>query len=139
MVVGIDGSEHSKQALAWAARYAALAGTPLIALAAWEYPANYGWTFAITSDWDPETDARETLEREASEVLGSERRTGASLRAVQGLPGTVLVEASDHASLLVVGGSGRGELAGKLLGSVSTHVTNHAHCPVVVVRYRSTD
>ncbi|MFD0788200.1 universal stress protein, partial [Micromonospora azadirachtae] len=49
-------------------------------------------------------------------------------------PGKALTEASRTAQLVVVGGQGRGELTGLLLGSVSQSVLHHADCPVAVVR-----
>ena len=134
VVVGVDGSENSKRALAWAARYAALTGTPLLVMAVWHPPTSYGWTVSMPVGWDPEADTREVLEREVKEVLGTELPTTVSLSVVEGPPSKVLAEASDHASLIVVGSRGRGEFAGMLLGSVSAFVTTHAHCPVVVVR-----
>ncbi len=54
--------------------------------------------------------------------------------AVPGSPSEVLVDASEGASLLVVGSRGEGTLRGLVLGSVSTHCAQLAHCPVVVVR-----
>jgi nucleotide-binding universal stress UspA family protein len=134
VVVGVDGSEHSKQALAWGARYAALTGAPLTAIVVWRLPTSFGWTLPLPGDWDPEADARRVLEREVKEVLGPELPATVSLAVAQGPPGKALVEASEHASAIVVGSRGRGEFAGMLLGSVSTFVTTHAHCPVVVVR-----
>jgi nucleotide-binding universal stress UspA family protein len=134
VVVGVDGSERSKQALAWGARYARLTGAPLTALAVWHLPTSYGWTVPIPGDWDPQADAWVVLEREVKEVLGSDLSPTVGLSVIEGPPGKMLVEASEHASLIVVGSRGRGEFAGMLLGSVSAFVATHAHCPVVVVR-----
>ncbi len=137
VVVGVDGSEHSKQALAWGARYAALTGAPLTAVAVWRLPTSFGWTLPVPAEWDPEGDARRALEREVAEVLGPELAPTVRLTVVEGPPGKALVDASEHASAVVVGSRGRGEFAGMLLGSVSAFVTTHAHCPVVVVRVSS--
>lgn len=53
---------------------------------------------------------------------------------LEGHPAQVLIEATRDADLLVVGSHGHGAFAGMLLGSVSQHRVQHAHCPVVVVR-----
>ena len=50
-----------------------------------------------------------------------------------GLPAEELLAAAEGADLLVVGARGAGEYKRLLLGSVSTHVIHHAHCPVVVI------
>jgi nucleotide-binding universal stress UspA family protein len=55
-------------------------------------------------------------------------------RAVEGHPADVLVEASRHADLLVVGSRGHGVLSGIVLGSVSQHCAVHATSPVLVHR-----
>lgn len=54
---------------------------------------------------------------------------------IPGSPAEQLVAASDEASLLVVGSRGIGSFRGMLLGSVSMHCVQQAHCPVVVVRH----
>ena len=133
IVVGLDGSKRSKEALRWAADYARLTGTKLHAIAAWYVPGTYGWA-ALPSDWTPEIDAKKMVEAELAEVLGSDPGVEVSTAVEQGHPAQVLAEASKHASLIVVGSRGRGEFAGMLLGSVSRFLTSHAHCPVVIIR-----
>ena len=44
-----------------------------------------------------------------------------------------LVRASRDADMLVVGSRGSGGFARLLMGSVSSQVTHHAECPVVVI------
>ena len=53
---------------------------------------------------------------------------------VEGKAAKVLVEQSAEAALLVVGATGRGALADRVLGSVTLRCVSHAHCTVVVVR-----
>jgi nucleotide-binding universal stress UspA family protein len=53
---------------------------------------------------------------------------------MQGHPAAVLLDQAKDAELLVVGSHGHGGLAGAILGSVSQRCTQHATCPVVVVR-----
>lgn len=136
VVTGVDGSEPSKAALAWAADYARLSGAPLEVIVAWHIPSAYDWTVPMPDDWDPEADAKEMLEREVTEVLGPTLPPDVTLSVVEGPPARVLADASRSASLVVVGSRGRGEFAGMLLGSVSAFVATHARCPVVVVRDR---
>jgi nucleotide-binding universal stress UspA family protein len=54
-------------------------------------------------------------------------------------PVDALVDASKTAALLVIGGRRRGRIGGALLGSIGHGVLHGAHCPVAVVRARSTD
>ena len=44
-----------------------------------------------------------------------------------------LVRASRDADLIVVGSRGGGGFAKLLMGSVSSQVTHHAECPIVVI------
>ena len=55
-------------------------------------------------------------------------------RLSYGHPAQVLIDESAEADLLVVGHRDREAFTGMLLGSVSVHCVNGAHCPVVVVR-----
>ena len=130
VVVGVDGSEGSQQALRWAAEYARMSGAPLHAVMAWDLPTNYGMP-AIYDDIDFTKDAEAKLEQTLADVgnLGAVEQ-----RVEQGHPAAVLVTASEQARLLVIGSHGHGVFAASLLGSVSHKCIHHAHCPVVVVR-----
>ena len=132
VVVGVDGSPESKQALVWAARYAARIGARLVAVAAWEMPAGFGWS-AFPYDWDPGEDARAALASAVEEVLGVDHPTHVELIVQSGRASAVLLDESKGAAMLVVGSRGRGGFAGLLLGSVSATVAEHAECPVLVM------
>lgn len=135
IVVGVDGSQESREALLWAAGQAKLSGASLDVVAAWTFPETWGWSIAALNDVDPEADTRRMLEVTVKEVLGSE--ADAHLKIVEGRPAPVLLRAAEDAELLVVGSRGRGAFAGLVLGSVSEHCLHHASCPVVVVHPRA--
>ena len=130
VVVGVDGSEGSQRALRWAAEYARMSGAPLQAVMAWDLPTNYGMP-ANYDDVDFTKEAEAKLEQTLAAVgdLGAVQQ-----RVEQGHPAAVLVSASEHARLLVIGSHGHGVFAASLLGSVSHKCIHHAQCPVVVVR-----
>jgi len=134
IVVGADGSGPSTAALAWAAHQAELTGATLVAVTAWHWPRSYGYPMPLGQGYDPETTATGIAESAAAAVR--ELHPGVDIRAVavEGPGPRVLVEASEKASMLVVGSHGHGEIAGMLLGSVSGYCAAHAHCPVVIVR-----
>jgi nucleotide-binding universal stress UspA family protein len=132
VVVGVDGSEQSKQALRWAAHYAATVGTCVDAVAAWQYPTGYGWS-PVPLDWNPGQDIEKTLTETVDEVFGAQRPAGLRLTVREGNTAEVLLGASTGALLLVVGSRGHGGFAGLLLGSVSANVAEHANCPVLVI------
>jgi nucleotide-binding universal stress UspA family protein len=144
IVVGIDGSEDSKDALRWAARQSELTATTLTVVTAWQLPVSFGtvWQMPATygkshdlSQVDFAADAKKTLDAALEEVLGPSPHVSVTRQLVSGRAAPVLIEASRHAALLVVGRSGHGGFAGMLIGSVSQHCVSHAACPVVVVRH----
>jgi nucleotide-binding universal stress UspA family protein len=134
IVVGIDGSDSSRAALAWAARQAALTSAPLTVIITWHYPTDYGYPVMWLEDMDFAADAKSLLGESVSEVLGSHPKIAVTPEVVEGHPALVLVDESKDAALLVVGSRGHGEFTGMLLGSVSEFVSTHAHCPVVIIR-----
>jgi nucleotide-binding universal stress UspA family protein len=134
IVVGVDGSEGSKQALRWAARQAELTGTTLEVINTWQYPVFYGWAPAYPDDLDLAHLAQQALADAIDEVFGPDRPARLRSRVVEGHAAQVLVGASAGAELLVVGSRGYGGFADAMLGSVSTYCVQHAHGPVTVIR-----
>lgn len=133
IVVGVDGSGQSKDALRYAARIAAAIDKPIDAVIAWHPFTTYGWTPYLPGDWEPDKDAERVLTGALNEVFGTDQPAGMRLIVQEGNPAKVLIDYSTGAQLLVVGSRGHGGFAGLLLGSVSSKCAEHAHCPVLIV------
>ncbi len=133
IVVGVDGSDASKEALRWAAREASCTGGRIEAVLAWTFPP-YTGIGIVTDDFDYQGRAREVLESSITEAFDSTRPPNLHTSVVQGNAARVLIDASRNAALLVVGNRGYGGFSEALLGSVGQHCTQHAVCPVVVIR-----
>ncbi|MEU3048604.1 MULTISPECIES: universal stress protein [unclassified Streptomyces] len=136
IVVGVDGSEPSVKALRWAVRQAGLSGETLEAVISWEYPAA-GWAAMVPSlppDFDPEQMASKILDDTLERTLGAEAAASVQRTVVVGNPAQALMERAEGADLLVVGDRGYSGFKAALLGSVGLHLSQHAPCPVVVVR-----
>ncbi len=136
IIVGVDGSASSLEALTWAVPQAQLIGVQVHAVIAWHYPAVYGM-YAMSDEVDWADNAKQTIEAAVKEALGGDIDDVKSY-VVQGHPAQVLVDASADAALLVVGNHGHGGFVETLLGSVSQQVVTHATCPVLVVRAHAT-
>jgi nucleotide-binding universal stress UspA family protein len=134
IVVGVDGSAESVQALRWAARQAELTGAELQVISAWEYPAFYGWAPATPGQTDFAELSAKAQDDALSTVFGTSRPDWVHTQVVEGPPARALVDASAAADLLVVGSRGYGGLADAVLGSVSTYCAHHAHGPVTIYR-----
>lgn len=115
IVVAVDGSVHAERAVRWASAHARLERCPLVAV-------------AVSDEGQALTERAVGLAREVHPTL--------EVRAVtkHGDPRSVLLDLSSSARLLVLGSRGRGMLRSILLGSVSSAVSAHAACPVVVCR-----
>ena len=137
VLVGVDGSEASDHALRWAADEAARRGWSLHLLCAYTVPVTAGIAGEITSplvdDDSVSAAARETCARAAGTVGARSDAPPVRTSIAYGDAAGVLVDASAHAGLAVVGKRGRGGFASRLLGGVSTALPAHAACPTVVV------
>jgi nucleotide-binding universal stress UspA family protein len=138
IIVGIDGSDRSRQALEWAINEATVRHAPLTVLTVSEVLAGGYWGGPVfPGDLDRTKQAQEAAQVETDMVLekvGEGRKpTSVTVRAVTGVPAEELMHACAGADMLVVGSRGAGGFKRLLLGSVSSHVTHHAHCPVVII------
>jgi nucleotide-binding universal stress UspA family protein len=136
IVVGVDGSPSSLEALRLAVREAQLSGAQIDAVIAWHYPTAPGGMAWAPGGVDS-TDYAELAAKVLAECLATVGPPpGVVIRECvrEGIPAQVLLEAADGAELLVVGSRGHGGLARALLGSVSMHCVHHARCPVLVAR-----
>jgi len=134
IVVGIDGSSASLEALEWAARQVELTNSTLQIIATWDWPMTFGWAVPIPTGFDPEQNVQKALAEAVAGVRARHPTIGITTRVLQGHPAPLLVEASKGAELLVVGSRGHGEFVGMLIGSVSEFCATNAHCPVLVHR-----
>ncbi|MFG3707683.1 universal stress protein [Micromonospora sp. NPDC047670] len=138
VVVGVDGSECSTEAVGFAFEEASRRGAPLLAVQAWLHPTPVGPGEILPLVYDLDAYAAEQERTLAESLAGfAERYPDVPVRhrLVRGTPARVLVEESKAAQLVVVGARGRGPLSGLLLGSVSHAVLHHAHSPLVIVRH----
>jgi nucleotide-binding universal stress UspA family protein len=138
IIVGIDGSAHSRQALEWAVNEAAVRHAPLTVLTVNQAAAGFlARPVTYPGDMQRAEQAREAAQAETDSMLkkaGEESRPpSVTVQAVTGLPSEELLSAAAHADMIVVGSRGAGGFKRLLLGSVSTQVTHHAPCPVVVI------
>ncbi|MFE6691818.1 universal stress protein [Streptomyces sp. NPDC057743] len=138
IVVGVDGSDSSKEALRWAVRQAELTDGVVRAVTAWEYPPLYGSIGWIDAPQELAGDlkgvASRALDDAIEEVVPPAQVARVHRSLAYGTPAAVLLDQAKGADLLVIGSHGHGGFTGALLGSVGQHCTQHAPCPVVVVR-----
>ena len=137
IVVGVDGSAASKAAVGWAARDAAMRNVPLrlvhvvaplvSALAPWPdipVPADYNRRQDEEAKWILEEACKAADSTAGLQVTGDVLHSGIV---------AALVDLSKDADMIVVGCRGQGVLGRALLGSISTALVHHAHCPVAII------
>ena len=137
IVCGVDGSEHSETALVFAAHEAALHGARLDVICAWEMPlmiAPVGVVYPTEAFGNLSENAEDIVRAAVARVAELHPEVTCEGKAVEGQAASVLLQAAEHAHMIVVGSRGRGGFASLLLGSVTQQVVHHATCAVVVVR-----
>ena len=135
VLVGVDGSPASRQALAFAEKEARMRGADLVVLTSvvgldpmWLRP--YG---DIPSTADVTAKGEQRIREVIAEELGADPQVRVDVVATTVSAAAALVARSADAELLVVGSRGFGGFHGLVMGSVSMQCVLHARCPVTVV------
>jgi nucleotide-binding universal stress UspA family protein len=141
ILVGVDGSAASLHALDWATSLASRSGQAMTIVCSYSLPsfaaASLDGGYAALDDSAIQDGAKVVLE----EAVDRATRAGVTVtpRIATGDAAGVLVEMSKDFELAVVGTRGRGGFAERLLGTVSSALPAHGHCPTVVVPLRGDD
>ena len=140
ILVCVDGSTASDAAVGWATREAVMRQLPITLVHA-VAPVVVGWPvgqmYAGMPDWQKEhgqhviDQARKTL----SANLGGSEPPEIHTEMMYSSVVPALIDASKDAWMIVAGSQGMGALGRLLLGSVTTGLVHHAHCPVAVIHF----
>jgi len=147
ILVPIDGSEQSFQALSYAIMLAKQFYSSIYVIHVIQVIAPISYTTDITGI-SVMTDGRwqwtmmDHLAATGKTILAtaetqtSEQGITAFTALITGSPAEEIVKYAEKEAinLIVVGGRGLGSVARFFLGSVSTQVSRHAHCPVLIVK-----
>ncbi len=139
IVVGVDGSPQSDAAVAWAAREAGMRGARLTLVHALTDPTAAAWLdVPLPAEyWEAQRARGAVLLEDATRIAQQELPTDTTVSVDQHVasdsPRAVLVNLSKDAEMVVVGCRGSGAIQRALLGSVSSGLVRHAHCPVAVI------
>ncbi|HME47348.1 universal stress protein [Mycobacterium sp.] len=138
IIVGVDGSPSSKVAVSWAARDAAMRNVPLTLVSVIGAPMAVWSATPIPAgfqQWQQEQARRHIADAmkiaRESTPDGGPSQVGSELFVAPTVH--TLVDLSKEARMVVVGCRGEGTVGRALLGSVSTGLIHHAHCPVAVI------
>ncbi|MFC9773556.1 MULTISPECIES: universal stress protein [unclassified Pseudarthrobacter] len=133
IIVGVDGSGASLQALRTARALAGPLGAAVEAWACWDVPAGFGIYLAVGIEGF-EFAAKQALQQALTDAFGATVPPEIRGRLLRGSAAHLLIEGSREAALLIVGRHGH---AGFVPGPVSSACVSHAHCPVLVVPARA--
>ena len=136
IVVGVDGSAHSRKALERAIAEAAAHHTSLTVLTVHQAVRDvYGEVSHYPGDADLTEKARQAAQAETNEVIAAlgVQPESVTVTAVHGLPAEEIVKAAQGADMVVMGSRGAGGFARLRLGSTATQVAHHARCAVLIL------
>ena len=142
VVVGVDYTPEAHEAIGFAFQLASDLRVDLTAIHTWHAASLHGaGTKVLPMPADVGTDVHDQHQALADDLAMWQQKFPTVPLTVEAVPGhaaAVLVDASEHAGIVVVGGGQRQSVTGALLGSVSEKLLHHARCPVVVARGTTT-
>ncbi len=133
IVVGVDGSDSSIDALRWALRQARSTGAAVRAVMCWDEPLSIWVTPTHTESYYQQKAIEafdHVLAATADDAVGIDLES----RVVGQSPGVELARAAEGADLLVIGQHHRMDRHGVHLGAVASYCAHHAPCPVLIFR-----
>jgi nucleotide-binding universal stress UspA family protein len=139
ILVGVDGSKESLDAVNFAIGLAKKDNAKLVSFTVMQLPSFYGWS-AIESPKEWQEKDRAEIEHWSEKIkkTAQENNVHIETRSVESpmsVDGAIVDYAdNENVDLIVVGTRGRTGFAKKLLGSVALGVVTHASCPVTVVK-----
>jgi len=137
IVVGVDGSAPSDNAVRLAARMAAGRRRPLHIVHAFVWPL-LNIPLGPPPGGPPDSGLTHGAERIVADAAtlarNAEPGLEVSTEVISGTPAGVLVQVAEGAALVVLGDRGLGGFGSLMLGSVGVEVASHAPCPVVITR-----
>jgi nucleotide-binding universal stress UspA family protein len=130
----VDGSEGSVHALRWALNEARLRHDTVDVIHGWHVPYVSDTAGMIPYPGELLQESAESVLADVLAAVASDAEgVTVTSHIEQGTGAPILIEASKHADLLVVGRRGHGGFVSLVMGSVAQHVAAHACCPVVIV------
>lgn len=139
IVVGVEGSKGSRDALRWAIEEAKLRNAVIEVVTAYlptYVPAAPDFGYVPLDPVDLEAEVTKMQQELIAEVTSEVDATGVTIERVmvKGRAPDSLLKQAEGTAMLVVGSRGRGGFRGLLLGSVSQQLAQHSTCPLVIIR-----
>ena len=140
VLVGFDGSELAALAVHFGAAEAVRRNTALTVVTAYPLPTMIYPNMASIPSEPEDEKARKQAEKTLAEAveLVRDHPGEKSFLTAPGDAAGVITTLSADAEIIIVGARGRGGFVGRALGSVSTAVPAHAHCPTIVIPHHAT-
>jgi nucleotide-binding universal stress UspA family protein len=136
VVVGVDDSTCSQEALRFAYAAADRLNADLVVMQVWHEEGLLAVPLTPPDREHVEREIEKSLVKQTASLREQHPEVTTREVAQRGHPVSALTDAARDARLLVVGHRGSGGFDGLFLGSVAAGVLNHAQCPVAVVRAR---